>query len=119
VAEPSFLDGLMDNPLLPAAGAGLIALLAGLGIYRARQRKQKTSSGSEFIESRLQPDSFFGGSGGQQVNTKERPSGSSSSMAYSPSQLDAAATWTRWPRPTCTWPTAATCRPRKSSRRPC
>ena len=91
VAEPSFLDGLMDNPLLPAAGAGLIALLAGLGIYRARQRKQKdVERDSEFIESRLQPDSFFGGSGGQQVNTKERPSGSSSSMAYSPSQLAAA-----------------------------
>ncbi|MEZ5608225.1 MAG: FimV/HubP family polar landmark protein [Burkholderiaceae bacterium] len=90
VAEASFLDGLMDNPLLPVAGAGLIALLAGLGIYRARQRKQKDAAlDSEFIESRLQPDSFFGASGGQQVNTKERPSGSSS-MAYSPSQLDAA-----------------------------
>ena len=90
VAEPSFLDGLTDNPLLPVAGAGLIALLAGLGIYRARQRKQKDAAlDSEFIESRLQPDSFFGASGGQQVNTKDRPSGSSS-MAYSPSQLDAA-----------------------------
>ena len=90
VAEPSFLDGLTDNPLLPVAGAGLIALLAGLGIYRARQRKQKDAAlDSEFIESRLQPDSFFGASGGQQVNTKDRASGSSS-MAYSPSQLDAA-----------------------------
>ncbi|HMN58640.1 MAG TPA: FimV/HubP family polar landmark protein, partial [Ottowia sp.] len=90
-AEPSFLDGLTDNPLLPVAGAGLIALLAGLGIYRARQRKQKDAArDSEFIESRLQPDSFFGGSGGQQVDTKERASGGSSSMAYSPSQLDAA-----------------------------
>ena len=90
-AEPSFLDGLTDNPLLPVAGAGLIALLAGLGIYRARQRKQKDAErDSEFIESRLQPDSFFGGSGGQQVDTKERASGGSSSMAYSPSQLDAA-----------------------------
>ena len=29
------------------------------------------------------------------------------------------ATSTRWPRPTSTWPTAATCRPRRSSRRRC
>ena len=89
-AEPSFLDTLTENPLLPIAGAGLIALLAGYGVYRSRQRKSKDAArDSEFIESRLQPDSFFGASGGQQVNTKERASGSSS-MAYSPSQLDAA-----------------------------
>ena len=90
VDEPSFLHGFMANPLLPIAGAGLIALLVGFGFFRSRQRKQKDASrDSEFIESRLQPDSFFGASGGQQVNTKERASGSSS-MAYSPSQLDAA-----------------------------
>ena len=90
VATPSFLDTLTENPLLPIAGAGLIALLAGYGVYRARQRKNTDAArDSEFIESRLQPDSFFGASGGQQVNTKERASGASS-MAYSPSQLDAA-----------------------------
>jgi len=91
--EPSFLDALTDNPLLPIAGAGLIALLAGFGVYRWRQSKKGDASmDSSFIESRLQPDSFFGASGGQRVDTREgRPSvGSSSSMVYSPSQLDAA-----------------------------
>ena len=44
---------------------------------------------SSFLESRLQPDSFFGASGGQRVDTNEgTPTGSS--MVYSPSQLDAA-----------------------------
>ncbi|HNK53000.1 MAG TPA: FimV/HubP family polar landmark protein, partial [Ottowia sp.] len=90
---PSFLDALTDNPLLPIAGAGLIALLAGFGVYRWRQSKKGDATmDSSFIESRLQPDSFFGASGGQRVDTREgRPSvGSSSSMVYSPSQLDAA-----------------------------
>ena len=93
VAEPSFLDALTDNPLLPIAGAGLLALLAGYGVYRSRQRKKDAAPlDSSFIESRLQPDSFFGASGGQRVDTRDgRPSaGGSSSMVYSPSQLDAA-----------------------------
>ncbi len=93
MAEPSFLDALTDNPLLPIAGAGLLALLAGYGVYRSRQRKKDAAPlDSSFIESRLQPDSFFGASGGQRVDTRDgRPSaGGSSSMVYSPSQLDAA-----------------------------
>ncbi|OJV59406.1 MAG: hypothetical protein BGO36_11660 [Burkholderiales bacterium 68-10] len=93
VAEPSFLDALTDNPLLPIAGAGLLALLAGYGVYRSRHRKKDAAPlDSSFIESRLQPDSFFGASGGQRVDTRDgRPSaGGSSSMVYSPSQLDAA-----------------------------
>jgi pilus assembly protein FimV len=93
IPEPSFLDSLTENPLLPIAGAGLLALLAGYGVYRSRQRKKNAAPlDSSFIESRLQPDSFFGASGGQRVNTKEGGSSvsGSSSMAYSPSQLDAA-----------------------------
>ena len=93
VQEPSFLDTLTENPLLPIAGAGLLALLAGYGVYRSRQRKKVAAPlDSSFIESRLQPDSFFGASGGQRVNTKDGGSSvsGSSSMAYSPSQLDAA-----------------------------
>jgi pilus assembly protein FimV len=87
--EPSFIDQLRDNPLvLPLAG-GLLALLAGLGIYRMRQRKGGASVDSSFLESRLQPDSFFGSSGGQRIDTAESAA-SGSSMVYSPSQLDAA-----------------------------
>lgn len=89
VEEPSFFASLLDNPLvLPAAGA-LFALLAGFGWYRARQRKKTTPVDSSFLESRLQPDSFFGSSGGQRIDTTEA-SVSGSSMVYSPSQLDAA-----------------------------
>ena len=43
------------------------------------------------MESRIQPDSFFGASGGQRIDTanSEMTSTGGSSMAYSPSQLDA------------------------------
>lgn len=87
--EPGFVAQLMENPLvLPAAG-GLLALLAGLGFYRLRQRKKGSPADSSFLESRLQPDSFFGSSGGQRIDTAEAAA-SGSSMVYSPSQLDAA-----------------------------
>lgn len=87
--EPSFIDQLRDNPLvLPLAG-GLLALLAAFGFYRLRQRKHGSSVDSSFLESRLQPDSFFGSSGGQRIDTAESVA-SGSSMVYSPSQLDAA-----------------------------
>ncbi len=89
VEEPSFVDQLLDNPfVLPGAGA-LLALLAGLGFYRMRQRKKSVGVDSSFLESRLQPDSFFGSSGGQRIDTAEATA-SGSSMVYSPSQLDAA-----------------------------
>jgi pilus assembly protein FimV len=89
VEEPSLLDELMDNPLIPAAAGGLVALLAGLAFYRSRQRKNASQVDSAYLESRLQPDSFFGASGGQRVDTNDNGASSSSSMVYSPSQLDA------------------------------
>ena len=87
--EPSLLDRLQDNPLLLPAAGGLLALLAALALYRMRQRKKATGVDSSFLESRLQPDSFFGSSGGQRIDTAEATA-SGSSMVYSPSQLDAA-----------------------------
>ena len=86
VAEPGFMDELIENPLLLAGAAGLIALLAALGIYRMRQRKNKEHIDSSFVESQLKPESFFGASGGQSVDTHDSES-SASSMVYSPSQL--------------------------------
>ena len=88
-AQPGLLASLLDNPLLlPGAGV-LIALIAGLGVARLRGRKRERET--SFLESRLQPDSFFGASGGQRVDTNDVPSASSaaSSMSYSLSQLDA------------------------------
>ncbi len=89
VQEPSMVDQLLENPLVPAGAAGLVALLAGFGVYRARQRKKSGEVDSAFLESRLQPDSFFGASGGQRVDTNDG-NATGSSMVYSPSQLDAA-----------------------------
>lgn len=87
--EPAhWIDSLRDNPLVLGAAA-LIALLGGLGIYRARRRKHLASADSSFLESRLQADSFFGASGGQRVDT-HADDAPASSMSYSPSQLDAA-----------------------------
>jgi pilus assembly protein FimV len=86
--EPGFIAGLLDNPfVLPGAGV-VLALLAGLGVYRWRSRARAESGETSFLESRLQPDSFFGASGGQRIDTRDA-SGASSSMSYSLSQLDA------------------------------
>lgn len=89
--EPSLLDDLMQNPLIPAGAVALLATLLGLGFYKIRQRRQAAQVDSSFLESRLQPDSFFGASGGQRIDTAESSSNATgSSMVYSPSQLDAA-----------------------------
>jgi len=89
MAEPGFLDSFLDSPLaLP--GAGLLAiLLAGLGYYKFRGRgAKKDRTETSFLESRVQPDSFFGASGGQRVDTSDQSAGTSS-MGFSLSQLDA------------------------------
>jgi pilus assembly protein FimV len=86
--EPSFIDSITSgNPLYLGLGAlGLLAV--GYGAYRFTQRSRKDSGETSFLESRLQPDSFFGASGGQRIDTRDA-AGSSSSMTYSLSQLDA------------------------------
>ena len=90
VEEPGFLAGLTDEPLLPIGGGLLIAALLGFGAYRVmRRRRENGGVDSSFLESRIQPDSFFGASGGQRVDTANSEMTTGSSMAYSPSQLDA------------------------------
>jgi pilus assembly protein FimV len=89
VTEPELIDELLDNPVVPAAAGGLVLLLAGLAFFRIRQRKKNSQVDSAYLESRLQPDSFFGASGGQRIDTNDS-NVSGSSMVYSPSQLDAA-----------------------------
>ncbi len=88
--ETSLIDSLSSNPLL-LPGAGLLALaLAAFGAWRLRSRFSKSASETSFLESRMQPDSFFGASGGQHVDTRDGGSRSgASSMGYSLSQLDA------------------------------
>lgn len=87
--EPTIVEQLMENPLILGAVALLIALLGAFGFYRVMQRRRSTQVDSSFLESRLQPDSFFGASGGQRIDTNEGGA-TGSSMVYSPSQLDAA-----------------------------
>ncbi len=85
--EGDILDTLSDFAI--PIGAGVVALLLGLGAMRFWKRKRGGSTETSFIESKLQADSFFGASGGQRVDTRESSAPSSSSLSYSLSQLDA------------------------------
>lgn len=86
---PGFIEQLLDSPVvLPLAGV-LVAVLGGLGLYRLRSRRPAHAAETGFHESRLQPDSFFGGTGGQRVDTRDAQNSGQSSMSYSLSQLDA------------------------------
>ena len=68
------IDSLLDDNL-PAVGLGaaLLALLAGFGIFRPAQAPPRSGAETSFLESRLKPDSFFGASGGERVDTSEVP----------------------------------------------
>lgn len=91
VEEPSFVDDLLANPLLPAAGGlAILALLGGLW-YRGKKRKEGVSAATDSVlESSLAQDSFFGASGGQHIDTSvSAMTTGNSSLAYTPSQLDA------------------------------
>ena len=74
---------------MPGVALALILALLGYAGYRSAQRRRASSGvDSSFMESRLQPDSFFGASGGQRIDTANSELTTGSSMAYSPSQLD-------------------------------
>jgi pilus assembly protein FimV len=92
VAEAGMLDELLQDPTLPLAAGGLIALIGGFAFYRRQQNKKLAAHvDSSFLESRLQPDSFFGASGGERVDTAQDPATASSAMSsYTNSQLGAA-----------------------------
>lgn len=86
--EPGLLDQVTGSGwLLPGVGV-LVALLAGGAAWTLRKRA-KAASETSFLESRMQPDSFFGASGGQQVDTRDAGNSGASSVGYSLSQLDA------------------------------
>lgn len=90
VEEPGMLDGLLENPLLLPAVGGLALVLGGLGGYqfwKRRKLKRMEAGETSFLESRLQPDSFFGVSGGSHVDTAEDAAGAA--LGYSLSQMDA------------------------------
>ena len=83
--EKGFWKDIMDNPILPLGVAGLLALLAVFGIHKVRQRKKTAPNDGSYLENRLNPDSFFGSTGGQNIDTNLA---AGSSVGYFPSQLD-------------------------------
>ena len=50
VEEPGFLDEILANPLLLAAGGGALALLAGLGLVISRRKSQKAVEPQDPLE---------------------------------------------------------------------
>jgi pilus assembly protein FimV len=86
---PGFVEQLLDSPVVLPLVAVLVAVLGGFGLYRLRARRPAHAAETGFHESRLQPDSFFGGTGGQRVDTRDAQNSGQSSMSYSLSQLDA------------------------------
>lgn len=70
--EPDFMQSLLADPAMLAAGGGVIALLLGFAAYRSRQRKQAMEAlDSSALMSEFPPDSsaVFGATGGQSVDT--------------------------------------------------
>ena len=91
-ADDSFLSSLFEPPYIVPGMAAFVVLLGGFLFWRRRQGgdRNKFSGETSFIESKIQPDSFFGASGGQRVDTRDGAANSaSSSLNYSLSQLDA------------------------------
>lgn len=92
VPEPGLLDQLMEDPVIPGAGlAAALALAGGWFVYRRRSAQKKADEhvDSSFLESRLTADSFFGASGGQQVDTAGQGANSTGAPpVYAGSQLD-------------------------------
>ena len=92
-ADDGLLGSFMEPPyIVPGLLAALVVFLGGFVFWRRRQGgdRNKFSGETSFIESKIQPDSFFGASGGQRVDTRDGAANSaSSSLNYSLSQLDA------------------------------
>ena len=89
-AVPNFTPVRPDKRQIVLRALLLALALAGFGAWKLRGRFNKSASETSFLESRMQPDSFFGASGGQHVDTRDGGSrAGSSSMGYSLSQLDA------------------------------
>lgn len=78
---------ILNNPIVLGA-LSLIVLLLGWIAFRLAGKRRQDTGDSVFMESRLPKDSFFAGSGGETVDTKNRGNSIISSLSYSPSQMD-------------------------------
>jgi pilus assembly protein FimV len=86
--EPSLMEDLTSSPAVLGGSALLLALLAALGIGRARKAKAAKMAASPSImpTSTLKTNSLFGATGGQSVDTSN--SVFNSNFSPSASQLD-------------------------------
>lgn len=72
VAAPSFVDDLLENPLLLPALGGVAALGAGYGLYAMRRRRKvETFEDSLIAADAFASNSLFGTTGGQSVDTSQ------------------------------------------------
>ena len=71
--EPSLLQTLLDDPMMLAGGGGILALLLAYAGLKVRQRRQQAVQGAAAGASQfpIEPNSVFGKTGGQSVNTGE------------------------------------------------
>jgi len=77
-------------------GAGLLVLLLGYGGWRVMQQRRRAASEEDTVfgdSSSMDTESFYGDGAGQQINTdantSQQDDGNTSSLYYTPSQLDA------------------------------
>lgn len=74
VEEPGFIDSVLEDPAMLAAGGGVLVLLLAYAGLKARQRRQQQAGDdANQLLSELPPvtNSVFGATGGQSVNTGE------------------------------------------------
>ena len=83
--QEGFFSSLLANPLLLPAGGGLVVLLLLLAWLAQRKKAAKSQRDVSVFDSRMSvADSFFGGTGGERVDTRN----GSMSSTFSSSQLD-------------------------------
>ena len=90
--EPSFVDGLLEDPMTLAGGGGILALLAGFFVYKRRRQGtgEKPLSASSTLSQQsggLTANSVFRSTGGQSVDTSHTPAQTDFSQA-GPGSID-------------------------------
>jgi pilus assembly protein FimV len=83
--QESFFSSLLSNPLLLPVGGALVILLLLLAWLAQRKKAAKSQRDVSVFDSRMSvADSFFGGTGGERVDTRN----GNMSSTFSSSQLD-------------------------------